>query len=331
MSKLLYNSSSDIIVTRDDMSYLKTPEPMGSRHAPYSFADFSNTVCDEIVKSGFKIEREEFAITQDENRLFGLVHVSNGVDDATPEIEYNIVYPENRWITEDVIRMKYADAVANGAVDYTDLTNVDEIVDELSSAGLVTFATSRRHSACVGETLPAIYKPEHNSVVGVRGAHDQRFSRGVAIGSQVMCCSNLCFHGDLGNWFTRQTTNIAARIPGLVADAVGGLRDASETLTVDFDAFNRREITRDAGDSILLDIYRSGGFSASQLGRAIGDWDECSVAEHTANGRTLWWLFNSATAALKPTGLNTNHNDLRERSTIVYRKVAQHNRLALAA
>jgi len=267
MSKLLYNSSNDILVTRNDMSYLKTPQPMGSRHAPYSFADFSNTVCDEIVKSGFKIEREEFAITQDENRLFGLIHVSNGVDDASP----------------------------------------------------------------TGETLPTIYKPKHNSVVGVRGAHDQRISRGLAIGSQVMVCSNLCFHGDLGNWFTRQTTNIGERIPGLVSDAVSGLRDASETLTVDFDAFNRREITRDAGDSILLDIFRNGGFSASQLGRAIGDWDESSVDEHMANGRSLWWLFNSATAALKPTGANTNHNDLRERSTIVYRKVAQHNRRALAA
>jgi hypothetical protein len=276
MSKLLYNSANDILVTRDDMNYLKTPEPMGSRHAPYSFADFSNTVCDEIVKSGFKIEREEFAITQDENRLFGLIHVSNGVDHPTP-------------------------------------TGVD--LDEVGC---------RR-------AVPAIYKPKYNSVVGVRGAHDQRISRGLAIGSQVMVCSNLCFHGDLGNWYTRQTTNIGERIPGLVAEAVGGLRDASETLTVDFDAFNRREITRDAGDSILLDIYRSGGFSASQLGRAIGDWDESGVDEHMANGRSLWWLFNSATAALKPTGLNTNHNDLRERSTIVYRKVAQHNRLALAA
>jgi len=267
MSKLLYSSSSDVLVTREDMGYLKTPEPMGSRHAPYSFADFSNTVCDEIVRSGFKIEREEFAITKDENRLFGLIHVSNGVDHATP----------------------------------------------------------------TGETLPAIYKPQYNSVVGVCGAHDQKISRGLAIGSQVLCCSNLCFHGDLGNWHTRQTINIADRIPGLVAEAVDGLRDASETLTVDFDAFDRREITRDAGDSILLDIYRSGGFSASQLGRAIGDWDESSVDEHMANGRTLWWLFNSATASLKPTGASMNHNDLRERSTIVYRKVAQHNRAALAA
>ena len=42
-------------------------------------------------------------------------------------LEYNMVYPENRWINEDTIRMKYSDAVANGEADYTDLTDIDEI------------------------------------------------------------------------------------------------------------------------------------------------------------------------------------------------------------
>ena len=57
-------------------------------------------------------------------------------------IEYNIVYPKNRWVSEDFIRMKYSDAVANGEVDYTDLTDIDEIMDELESAGLVVFSIS---------------------------------------------------------------------------------------------------------------------------------------------------------------------------------------------
>jgi len=59
-------------------------------------------------------------------------------------IEYNIVYPENRWVSEDTIRMKYGDAVANGEVDYTDLTDIDEIMDELDSAGHMTLTTKKR-------------------------------------------------------------------------------------------------------------------------------------------------------------------------------------------
>ena len=58
------------------------------------------------------------------------------------------------------------------------------------------------------------------------------------------------------------------------------------------------------------------------MGRAVDDWDACSVEEHTANGRNLWWLFNSATHALKPTGANTNHGDIQRRSTVVYNKIA---------
>ena len=60
-------------------------------------------------------------------------------------IEYNTVYPEERWVSEDTIRMWYADASSNDEVDYTDLTDIDEIMDELMSAGFVTFSTKTRY------------------------------------------------------------------------------------------------------------------------------------------------------------------------------------------
>ena len=59
-------------------------------------------------------------------------------------VEYKMVYPTNRWVSEDFIRMKYRDAVANCEVDYTDLTGVYEIMDELMDSGLVTFTTKTR-------------------------------------------------------------------------------------------------------------------------------------------------------------------------------------------
>ena len=257
MSTLLYNSATDIKVERDYLANLQTPPPMGKRHAPYPFHAFATDTADAIERAGFTIEQEDYAITKDEQRLFGLLNVSRPVAPDAP-----------------------------------------------------TFG------------VPALHKPKWNLLVALRGAHDQSISRGLAIGSRVMVCSNLCFHGDLGNWNSKQTTNIAHRIPDMVADAVAGLGDAGRKLTIDFDAFNEQQITRETGDKVLLDIYRSGGFSASQMGRAVDDWDACSVEEHTANGRNLWWLFNSATHALKPTGANTNHGDIQRRSTVVYNKIA---------
>ena len=266
MSTLLYNSATDIKVERDYLANLQTPPPMGKRHAPYPFHAFATDTADAIERAGFTIEQEDYAITKDEQRLFGLLNVSRPVAPDAP-----------------------------------------------------TFG------------VPALHKPKWNLLVALRGAHDQSISRGLAIGSRVMVCSNLCFHGDLGNWNSKQTTNIAHRIPDMVADAVAGLGDAGRKLTIDFDAFNEQQITRETGDKVLLDIYRSGGFSASQMGRAVDDWDACSVEEHTANGRNLWWLFNSATHALKPTGANTNHGDIQHRSTVVYNKIANAPRELLAA
>ena len=136
MPSLMYNSAKDVLITRDNMRDLQTPAPMGAKHAPYSFADFSDAICDSIVESGFKIEQEEFAVSKDHMRLHGMLHVSN---------------------------------VSSPASTSTPLWNL---------------------------------------TVGVRGAHDQSISRGICFGSRVITCSNLCFHGDLGNWRSKQTTNI---------------------------------------------------------------------------------------------------------------------------
>ena len=266
MSTLLYNSDTDIRVERDYLANLQTPPPMGKRHAPYAFHSFASDTVDAIERAGFTIENEDYAITKDEQRMFGLLNVSRPVVPDAP-----------------------------------------------------TFG------------VPALYRPKWDLMVGMCGTHDQSKSRALCIGSRVMACTNLCFHGDLGNWKSKQTTNIALRIPEMVADAVAGLGAAGRKLTIDFDAFNAKQITRETGDKVLLDIYRSGGFSASQMGRAVDDWDECSVGEHTANGRNLWWLFNSCTNALKPTGANTNHGDIQHRSTVVYNKIANAPRELLAA
>ena len=264
MSTLMYNSATDIKVEREYLANLQTPAPMGSRHAPYPFFNFATDTVNAIQDAGFTIEAEDYAITKDENRMFGLLNVSRPMAPVAP------YRPFQKW------------------------------------------------------------RPKWNLLVALRGAHDQSISRGLAIGSRVLVCSNLCFHGDLGNWKSKQTTNIADRIPEMVRDAVSGLGHAGERLTVDFNKFSDTEITTAQGDNVLLDIFRSGGFSPSQLGRAIEDWDSCSVEEHTANGRNLWWLFNSATHALKPTGQNINHSDVQNRSTIVYNKVSNAGQLLAA-
>ena len=59
-------------------------------------------------------------------------------------IEYYIVYPDERWVSEDTIRMWYDDAVSNDECD-SGYIDMDLIIGELMSAGFVTFSTKTRY------------------------------------------------------------------------------------------------------------------------------------------------------------------------------------------
>ena len=264
MSRLLYDSDHDQLITRQEMRHIPVPPPMGPRHHPYSFADFADNTVSAIERAGYSVTDEEFAVQKDGMRVFGILKVSNAPD---------------------------------------------------VSPAVPTLASS--------ENVPALYKPEWNLVVGVRGSNDQSVSRGLVIGSQVMVCSNLCFSGDLGKWNRKQTTNVESDMPQIIRRAVDQLDRKNEELTVNFDAFNAAKVDRDGGDRILMDILRGGGFSASQFERAVEHWDKlpADLQEHSANGRTLWWLFNACTHGLKPTGRNSNHNDKAHQSAIIYNKL----------
>ena len=257
MTRLLYDSQNDKKVTRIDMSFLPTPAPLGPRHRPYPFADFANNTVSALERAGFQIMQEDYAVTKDDSRMFGLISIKKKPEPTRFDPGRELITTDRNW----------------------------------------------------------------NLLVGLRGSHDQKFSRALSIGTEVMVCSNLCFHADLGVWNTKQTTRINERMPHLIFDAVQGVSRSAAELTVDFDMFNSTALSRVEGDKILVDAYRAGGFSRSQLGKALDDWQTCSVEEHTANGRNLWWLFNSCTHALKPGGSNTNHNDLRDRSMIIYSKL----------
>ena len=62
-NSLIYNSATDIKVERDYLANLQTPEPLGSRHAPYPFHSFATDTVNAIENAGFAIEKEEYAIT----------------------------------------------------------------------------------------------------------------------------------------------------------------------------------------------------------------------------------------------------------------------------
>ena len=103
-------------------------------------------------------------------------------------------------------------------------------------------------------------------IVGLRGSHNQKVSRGMLIGESVIICSNLCFDGDLGNWKTKQTINAWSRQESIINDAVVRLADQVDDRNRLFTRMKEVVVRDRWGDAKLVDLYRKGYLTAAQLG-----------------------------------------------------------------
>ena len=206
---------------------------------------------------------------------------------------------------------------------------VDEVEGALDRVGFEIqaqeFEVSPDHQRFFGalEIAPRHYSaedPEYSLLVGVRGSHDQSIPHGLVLGSRVMVCSNLAFSGNIGSLTTKQTTHISRRLPRLLNDTVARIPELAQAQAEKFDAYHNYEFNNPrAGDAALVEIFRQGGLSAAQLGKAIREWDQPSYQEHASHGRSAWLLFNSVTEALKPAGDHVNHNLIAQRTEIADR------------
>lgn len=244
---LIYNSEKDKPVSRSELALVETPAALGRFHKPLSYIDYIDRVTNELHSNGIIIANEEFAITKDGGRMFGLMEI-------------------------------VADRNKRGAL----------IVDD-----------------------------DWKLTVGVRGSHDQSIPRGLTLGSQVMVCSNLCFHGSIGTIQTKQTLNLLERLPGMLREAISKIPELAYNQSNTFGTYRNFEIKPRHGDAALVEIFRRGGFSAAQLARAINEWDTPAFSEHNKYGSSAWKLFNAATQALKPTGENVNMEIIRDRSETI--------------
>ena len=127
-------------------------------------------------------------------------------------------------------------------------------------------------------------------------------------------CSNLCFHGDLGVFSTRQTLNVWDRLPGMVESALNQLPQMAQRQEERVERYRVTQLKPRHGDAALVELHRRRALSAAQLGRAIQEWDEPSHEDHTEDAHTVWRCFNAATEALKPSGARVNHDPVRQRS-----------------
>jgi len=152
--------------------------------------------------------------------------------------------------------------------------------------------------------------------LGVRGSHSQKVPRGICLGNKVIVCSNLMFNGNMANMSTKQTTNIMARLPGLVSQAVGTIPALAQREDQRVGMYKQYDMKPRVGDAALVELTRLGALSTPQLGRAIAEWDRPAHDEHAEDGFTAWRLLNAVTESLKPTGANVNMDTISQRTQV---------------
>ena len=194
---LIYNPGNESLFSRDQINAMPVPAALGPRHNPYPFGSYLNDIEESLDINGLEIVRQEYAIDQEGNSLFGLMEVA-------------------------------------------------PLEGELISA------------------------KDWSLLVGVRGSHNQRISRCITLGSRVMACSHLCFHGDLGTFHTKQTLNIASRMPALIRGAVERIPQLAHQQEKRFDTYKEHEFNNSRhGDAALIEIVRRGGLTGAQLSKAF--------------------------------------------------------------
>ena len=72
---LMYSKETDRLVDRAEIASLPVPAAMGRFHHPYPFADYIDDVTCALDRMGLVVAEEEYAVTNDNNRMFGLMRL----------------------------------------------------------------------------------------------------------------------------------------------------------------------------------------------------------------------------------------------------------------
>lgn len=78
MANVLYNPANETLLTFDQLAFLPTPEPMGSRHRPVPFYDYVQEVRQQVLNStALTLSGEDYAVSKNNSRLFGVLELGS--------------------------------------------------------------------------------------------------------------------------------------------------------------------------------------------------------------------------------------------------------------
>lgn len=133
--------------------------------------------------------------------------------------------------------------------------------------------------------------------IGLRQSYNKSLSLGLAVGSQVFVCDNLCFSGNAFKILRKNTRNVWADFRELVQAQVGMAMGHYEDIQVDTQKLKDAPCDERKGFSYLGIMQGEGLLTPTQATVAFGDWKQPRHQEFA--DRNLWGLYNAVTEGLK--------------------------------
>lgn len=133
--------------------------------------------------------------------------------------------------------------------------------------------------------------------IGLRQSYNKSLALGIAVGSQVFVCDNLCFRGDAFMVVRKNTTNVWADFKSLVQAQVAGALGHHTNMQADVAKLKATPCNVRRGYSFLGVMQGEGLLTPNQASVAFGDWTEPRHEEFAE--RNMWGLYNAITEGLK--------------------------------
>lgn len=135
-----------------------------------------------------------------------------------------------------------------------------------------------------------------NLAVGLRSSTDRSISLQWCSGSRVFVCDNLAFSAQ--TMIARKHTTFGIeRYHEAISRVVSELGDYREFEAYRIREMQRRELTDEQAESVLLRAFECGIIGPHALPMAIGEWRKPRFAEF-AEHKNAWRLYNALTFAL---------------------------------
>lgn len=139
--------------------------------------------------------------------------------------------------------------------------------------------------------------------IGVRNSYDKSLSVGVATGSRVFVCSNLCFSGSGLTVMRKHTTNVSRDLDGMLGRAIGGAERQFEASIAARKRMAALPMSTDDGYAALGRLLGAKLLSPTQATVAFAEWRQPRHADFEP--RNAWSLYNAVTEGLKKGGIGS--------------------------